>query len=86
MTLREIEEMDVDVLTPKQVAGVLKCDPYIINIQAQQEPEKLGFPVIVAKSRVKIPREGFIRFMKGLNESERSVISQIEELLREKKA
>lgn len=65
MTLADIEKMHDEVLTPAQVAPVLKCVPYNINVQARDDPKKLGFPVIVVGTRVKIPRAGFLRFMRG---------------------
>ena len=67
MTLADIEAMSVAVLTPAQVGAVLSLDPDTIRGQARECPEWLGFPVICAGSRVKIPREAFLRFMKGEN-------------------
>lgn len=32
MTLAEIKELDCDVITPAQAAGVLKCDPHFIRL------------------------------------------------------
>lgn len=65
MTLQEIKESDKDVLTCADVADVLKCNPYTLHMQAQQRPDLLGFPVICMKSRVKIPRLPFLKFMEG---------------------
>lgn len=67
MTLDQIEAMTTEVLTPAQVASVLHLDQDTIRGQARECPEWLGFPVICAGSRVKIPREAFLRFMKGEN-------------------
>ena len=64
MTLAEIENCDAEFLTPAQVEGVLGCDQNALRYQAKMNPELLGFPVIVLKSRVKIPRLGFLHFMK----------------------
>ena len=61
-TLQEIRECDTDFLVPEDIASVLQCDQYSINLQAQADPTKLGFPVIVMGRRVRIPRIGFIRF------------------------
>lgn len=69
-TLQEVRESDKVMLVPADVAPILGCDPYNINLQAQQDPSKLGFPVIVLRRRVKIPREGFLRFMEGLGSEE----------------
>lgn len=67
-TLDEIEAISSPVLIPRQVAGYLGCSPYGINLAAHNEPEALGFPVIVIGNRVKIPKEGFINFCKGRKE------------------
>jgi hypothetical protein len=65
LTLAEIEAMTTDVLTPAQVAGVLHLDQDTIRLQARSCPALLGFPVIVAGNRTKIPRVPFLRFMRG---------------------
>lgn len=65
MTLAEIKEMTSETITPAVAARVLSCDPQWIRIVARQHPQRLGFPVVVLGSRVKIPRVGFIRFMEG---------------------
>ena len=65
MTLDELSTMTVDVLTPAQVAPILRLDADTIRGQARDCPERLGFNVIVAGSRVKIPRVAFLRFMRG---------------------
>ena len=63
MTLDEIKASDKSVLTPAEVAEVLGCDAQDVRIQARLAPEKLGFPVIIIKSRTKIPRVPFLRYM-----------------------
>ena len=65
MTLQEIESSSKEVLTCKDVAEVLACNPATLHMQAVEQPEKLGFPVIVMGSRVKIPRKPFLNFMNG---------------------
>ena len=64
MTLKEIEKSGKDVLTCAEVAPVLKCNPATLHMQAMEEPWRLGFPVIVMGSRVKIPRRPFLTYMK----------------------
>lgn len=64
LTLEQIEALDTEVLTCAQVAPLLQADPNTIRGQAQDRPDLLGFPVICAGRRVKIPRRPFIRFMK----------------------
>ena len=64
-TLDDISALQTDFLTCRQVSGILHADPYTIHMQATDRPELLGFPVIVMKRRVKIPRLAFVAFMKG---------------------
>ena len=63
MTLDEIRNSTKEVLTPADVAEVLQADPQDIRVQARTAPERLGFPVIIIKSRTKIPRVPFLRYM-----------------------
>ena len=63
MTLDEIRNSTKEVLTPADIADVLNADPQDIRVQARTAPEKLGFPVIIIKSRTKIPRLPFLRYL-----------------------
>lgn len=63
MTYEEMLVSDKAFLLTEDVAEVLGCKPYSINAQAQQDPAKLGFPVCVTGSRVRIPRLGFLHWM-----------------------
>ncbi len=63
MTLDEIRSSTKEVLTPGDIAEVLQADPQDIRVQARTAPERLGFPVIIIKSRTKIPRVPFLRYM-----------------------
>lgn len=63
MTLEEIKNSDKTVLTPGDVAPVLHCDPQWIRLAARERPDLLGFPVIVMRSRTKIPRIAFLESM-----------------------
>lgn len=65
-TLEEIEACQKTMLAPQDVAGFLRCDPYSINIAARTAPEALGFPICKMGTRVRIPREGFVRWARGL--------------------
>lgn len=69
-TLQEIKDCPKEILTTRDVAGVLCCDAFNINLQAKADPSKLGFPVVVVGTRVKIPKAGFVRFMEGLEQKE----------------
>ena len=63
MTLEEIRASGAEFLTPAQVAGVLGCAPYAINVQAKADASKLGFPVCITGRRVRIPRRGFLHWL-----------------------
>ena len=65
LTLDQIESMTAEVLTPAQVASVLHLDQDTIRGQAREAPWLLGFPVVCAGNRTKIPRLAFIKFMRG---------------------
>lgn len=64
-TLAEIKLLDKEMLMPQDVSGYLRCNHHSINIQAQKDKEKLGFPVCVMNSRVYIPKAGFIEWAEG---------------------
>ena len=66
MTLEEIESMDRNVLTVRQVAEFLGKDPQVIRDQAERDPKYLGFPICKAGHSYCIPRIGFICGVKGL--------------------
>ena len=66
MTLEDIERMDSNVLTVKQVAEFLGKDPQIIRDQASREPRLLGFPICQAGPSWCIPRAGFLTWAKGM--------------------
>ena len=63
MTLKELRELEREYLTAAQIAGVLGSDPQTIRVAARVDPQRLGFPVVVIGSRVKIPRVPFLRYM-----------------------
>ena len=63
--LADIEKLDCACLVPSQIAPIIGADPNWIRWQAHHEKEALGFPVIVIRSRVKVPRIPFIKFMRG---------------------
>jgi hypothetical protein len=65
MTLEEIRASDKTVLTPSEIAEVLKADAQDIRLAARRNPERLGFNVSVIGTRVKVPRLAFIRWVEG---------------------
>ena len=64
-SVESLKAVQKDFLTAAEIATVLNSDPNTIRWQAHNEPDKLGFPVIVIKSRVKVPRMAFIKFCEG---------------------
>ena len=71
MTMDEIRASRKEFLTPKDIAPVLGCAQYSINVQVAEDIEKgansLGFAIIKIGTRVKIPRLAFIAYMEGRN-------------------
>lgn len=66
MTLEEIESMDRNVLTVRQVAEFLGKDPQVIRDQAERDPKYLGFPICKAGHSYCIPKVGFVNWYKGM--------------------
>ena len=62
-SIQDIIALDRDYLTPAEIAGVLGTTPQTIRVAARVDPQRLGFPVVVIGSRVKIPRAAFLRYM-----------------------
>lgn len=67
MTVAEMRVSDKAMLSPKDVSEVLRCNPYSINIQAKQDISKFPFPVIMMRTRVKIPRAAFIEWCEKMH-------------------
>ena len=63
MTFEQMIKSDKNFLVPEDVAEVLGCKPYSINCQAKADPGKLGFPICMMGSTVRIPRLAFIHWM-----------------------
>ena len=61
----EIRVSEKNWLTPDDIADVIECNPHNIRLQAQDDPKKLGFPVTVVCSRVKINRKLFVAYFDG---------------------
>ena len=71
-TLEEIEASEKTMLVPEDVAEYLGCHHHTINLQAKANPALLGFPVTVMGTRVRIPREGFLRWARGIGQEGRN--------------
>lgn len=63
MTLDEILVSQQPYLTPADIAPVLHCDPQCIRVQAQADSSKMGFPVIIMGTRIRIPRIPFLKYL-----------------------
>ena len=59
-TLDEIEHCGKETLAPIDVARYLGCHPHSISLTARQVPGN------IMGSRGRIPRDGFVRWAKGL--------------------
>lgn len=63
MTLDEIKTSTEIFLTPNDVATIIGSDAQTIRSTAKEDPRKLGFPVTIVGSRVKIPRKPFLAWI-----------------------
>ncbi len=68
MTLDDLEKLDREYLIPKDIAPILGCDTYNINLQVKRDKQtginSFPFPTMLIGTRVKIPRRAFIEAMK----------------------
>lgn len=65
MTLKEVEALPTEALDVKQICACIGCDPMTFRIRARSNPEQLGFPIIIIGSRIKAPKEAFLKFMRA---------------------
>jgi hypothetical protein len=63
--LERIEALDKDMLVPTDVAKLLGCAPYSINVATRDGKNPFPFPVIRMGTRVRIPKIPFIKAMRG---------------------
>lgn len=63
MTIPEMLQSTEPFLSPADVSEVLHCDPQSIRVQAQSDPSKLGYPIIVINRRIRIPRIPFLQYL-----------------------
>lgn len=61
MTAEQLLQSDRVTVTAADVAPILGADPHWIRWMAKYKPKELGFPTIVIRSRVKIPRVPFLQ-------------------------
>ena len=65
MTIEEIRASDKTMLTPADVAPILRCHPYSLTIQAKKDIKALGFHAVLIGSRLRIPRVAFLKWIEG---------------------
>lgn len=70
MTITEIKNSTAPVLKPSDIAEVLGCRPYYINVECRQHPERVKFPFMWSGTHLHIPRVGFINWYEGRGEQE----------------
>ena len=63
--LTRIEALDKEILVPTDICKCLKCSAYTINIATRDGRNPFPFPVIRIGNRVRIPKEPFIKAMRG---------------------
>lgn len=63
--LERIEALDKDMLVPTDVAKLLGCMPYSINVALRDGKNPFPFPAFLIGNRVKIPKIPFIKAMRG---------------------
>ena len=63
MTIEEVLASDRPMIRPVDVAPIIGCDPQWVRDTAKQNPQALGFPVLVVGTRTKIPRIPFLQFL-----------------------
>lgn len=64
-TLEEIEALDKEMLVPADIAPILGCSPYTINVCTENGENPFPFPIIRMGRRVRIPKMPFVKAMRG---------------------
>lgn len=65
MTLDDLEALPKEMLTPKDIAPILGCAPFTINVATENGENPFPFPIIRMGRRVRIPKMPFIKAMRG---------------------
>ena len=63
--LDRIAALDKAMLAPTDVCRYLGCSAYAINVATEDGKNPFPFPVIRINRRVRIPKEPFIKAMRG---------------------
>lgn len=64
-TLDEIEALPKEILVPTDIAPILGCTPYTINVCTRDGENPFPFPIIRIGTRVRIPKIPFVKAMRG---------------------
>ncbi|MVB11353.1 hypothetical protein CAFE_20670 [Caprobacter fermentans] len=68
-TLDDIEQIQKNMLSIMDVREYLNADANTFRYQAREDKknhtDSFGFPVIIIGNRIKIPKEPFLKFMRG---------------------
>lgn len=68
-TLEEIEKSPKALLAPLDISDYLQIDAHAFRIQVREDKknrtDSFGFPVMVIGNRIKIPKDPFLKFMRG---------------------
>ncbi len=64
-TLEDIEAINKTMLVPTDICKYIGCSAYAINVFTRDGKNPFPFPVIRMGTRVRIPKEPFIKAMRG---------------------
>ena len=63
--LERIAALPKDILVPTDICKFLGCSSYSINLATENGKNPFPFPIIRIGRRVKIPKEPFLKAMRG---------------------
>lgn len=63
--LERIAALPKEMLVPTDIAKYLGCSPYSINVATEDGRNPFPFPVIRMGRRVRIPKQPFLKAMRG---------------------
>lgn len=63
--LDRIAALPKEMLVPTDIAKYLGCSPYSINVATEDGRNPFPFPVIRMGRRVRIPKQPFLKAMRG---------------------
>ena len=63
--LDRIAALDKEMLVPTDIAKYLGCSPYSINVATEDGRNPFPLPVIRMGRRVRIPKQPFLKAMRG---------------------